>query len=142
MSDVQLLETVNGGEIQCVNGQIVLSEGLETAAFLSLFGGNSDDAGQTATDSIQWWGNLSEADPANRYRGELQFLLNTLPLIPANLQRFEEAAAADLSWMTDSIADDLAVAATMPALNRVDINVAIVIDGKTTLFTLTPLKTK
>lgn len=136
MSDVLHFQTPDGGEIVCENGQIALTEGPEVAAWLSLFGGNEDDSGQEADDAKQWWGNLSEKEPANRYRSETQYLLFTLPLTPANLQRFEEAAVADLSWMTESIATDLAVVATMPGPKRIDLRVELVIDGKTTPFTL------
>ena len=136
MSDVLHFQTPDGGEIICENGQIALTEGPEVAAWLSLFGGNEDDSGQEADDAKQWWGNLSETDTANRYRSETQYLLFTLPLTPANLQRFEEAASADLAWMTESIASDIAVVATMPGPKRIDLRVELVIDGETTPFTL------
>jgi len=132
--DVLIFQTVNGGEITISNGAPKLTEGLETAAYLSLFGGNEQDSGQTADDAKQWWGNLSEPDPANRYRSATQYLLATLPLIPANLQRIEEAAETDLAWMVDSIVSDLAVRATMPAPKRVDLDCALTIDGVTTPF--------
>jgi phage gp46-like protein len=139
MSDVFHFQTADGGELVCANGQIELTDDLSVAAYLSLFGGNEDDSGQEADDAKQWWGNLSEKEPANRYRSETQHLLLTLPTTPANLQRFEEAAAADLSWITESIATDLAVVATMPAPKRVDLLVSVVIDGKTTTFPLKAL---
>lgn len=136
MSDVLHFQTPDGGEIVCENGQIALTDGPEVAAWLSLFGGNEDDSGQEADNAKQWWGNLSETDASNRYRSELQYLLYALPLTPANLPRFEEAAASDLSWMTESIATDIAVVATMPAPKRIDLQIELVIDGKTTPFTV------
>jgi phage gp46-like protein len=136
--DVLLFQTPDGGEISCANGQITLTEGLDTAAYIALFGGNSDDSGLTADDSKQWWGNFDETDPDKRLRGQLQRLLNTLPLIPANLQRFEEAAVADLEWMKQSVADSIAARATMPGIDQVKIEIVTVIDGKTTKFSVTP----
>jgi phage gp46-like protein len=142
MSDIKLFETPNGGEIAIVNGQVGMTDGLETAAFLSLFGGNADDSAQTADDPKQWWGNLSETDLTKRFRSATQYLLSTLPLIPANLQRIEEAAMSDLAWMLDSVATDLAVRATMPGPKRINLDCALTIDGNTTSFTLAKLSYK
>ena len=136
--DVLFFQTADGGEIVATNGKLELTEGLDTAAFLSLFGGNSDDSGLTADESKQWWSNFDEPDPAKRYRSETQFLLRTLPLIPANLIRLEDAATKDLSWMLQSTADSIAVRATMPGINRVKLDIILVIDGKTTAFSLIP----
>ena len=136
--DVLFFQTADGGEVRAVNGQLELSEGLDTAAYLSLFGGNSDDSGLTADDAKQWWSNFDETDPAKRYRSETQFLLRTLPLIPANLIRLEDAAAKDLSWMLQSTTDSIAVRASMPGINRVQLDVVLVIDGKKTAFSVTP----
>lgn len=136
--DVLFFQTPDGGEVRCSNGQMAMSEGLDVAAYLSCFGGNAEDSGLTSDDSKQFWGNFSETDPAKKYRSELQFLLRTLPIIPANLTRFEEAAVKDLSWMTASVADSIAARASMPGVNRVKIDIAIVINGKTTAFSITP----
>jgi phage gp46-like protein len=136
MSDVLLFQTPDGGEVTITNGQFAQTDGLDVAAYLSLFGGNADDSGQTADDSKQWWGNIGESDPALCYRSATQYLLLTLPLIPANLQRIEEAAQSDLAWMLDDIATDLAVRATMPGPKRIDLDCALTIDGQTTSFKL------
>lgn len=138
MSDILLKQTPDGGECVIANGQLLMSEGLETAAYLSLFGSNSDDSGLSADDAIEWWANKIEPDPARKQRGQFQNLLATRPLTPANLQLFEEAAAADLAWFEDEIADSVAVVATMPGINTVLLAVAFVINGKTTAFKLTP----
>ncbi len=131
MTDVRLFQTENGGEIECVNGQIILNDGLETAAYLSLFGGNEEDSGLTATDSLQWWGNVWEQDPADKFRGETQFLLRSLPATSGNLRRVEDAANRDLSWLVDrKLARSIEVAASIPALNRILIKPRIVIDDR------------
>lgn len=139
MTDVRLYQTDDGGEIDIVNGQILLSkDGLETAAYLSLWGGNEDDGGGTADERRQWWANFQEPDPSRRYRSETQSLLRSIPLIPANLRRLEEAAGRDLAWFTDSkLATAVAVRATMPALNTVHFDVKIEIDGRVFPFEFT-----
>lgn len=130
MSDVRLYQTLDGGEIDTTNGQLVLSDGLETAAYLSLFGGNERDSGLPADDRYQFWGNLGEVDPKRRYRSETQNLLRSLPATSSNLRRIEDAAGRDLEWLTEDVADSVAVTATIPALNRVQLNVVVVIGGK------------
>jgi phage gp46-like protein len=125
VTDVLLRQTDDGGDITIQGGLLLMSEGLETAAYLSLFGGNEDDP--AATDpTLQWWGNLLETEPERSYRSETQFLLASLPLIPANLRRIEQAASRDLQWMLDTeIAQTVTVEATMPGLNRVRIGIVI-----------------
>lgn len=133
MTDVRLFHVEDGGEIEFKAGSAVMStDGFESAAYLSLFGGNERDAGTDATKHLEWWGNKGETDPARVYRSETGYLLATLPPIPANLRRLEEAAARDLAWMVGSIADSVTATATMPRLNAVDLKVTIVVNGKTT----------
>lgn len=136
--DIALKQTNDGGELTVANGQLLTSDGLETAAILSLFGGNTDDSGLAADDAIQFWGNLLEVDPARKQRSQTQHLLATLPITPASLQRFEEAALADLAWFEDSIADSIAVVASMPGINRIQLNVVIIVDGVATKLKLLP----
>lgn len=125
MTDVLLRQTNDGGDITVDHGLVLLSEGLETAVFLSLFGGNEDDAGGASTE-LQWWGNLIETEPASTYRSETQHLTRSLPAVPFNLRRIEQAASRDLQWMLDTgDADSVAVEATIPGLNRVRLEVTI-----------------
>ncbi len=138
--DVLLFQTPDGGEITALNGQLKLTGGLETAVMLSCFGGNVEDSGLSADNAKQWWGNVEETDTTKTYRSELQFLLKTLPLIPANLPRFEAAANKDLAWLADSVADSVAARATMPGIDQIKITIAIVINGKSTVFSVTPPK--
>lgn len=132
--DVRLYQTDDGGEIDVIGGQEQMADGLGTACYLSLFGGNERDSGLTADDSKQFWANLVEDDPNARYRSKTQALLTSLTLIPANLRALEDAAADDLSWLVPSIASDVAVDATMPALRSVLLNCRITVSGKTYLF--------
>jgi phage gp46-like protein len=130
VTDVRLFHTLDGGNIEFQNGQTAMSEGLETGAYLSMFGGNERDGGLDGTKHLQWWGNLIENDPAARYRSETQHLLRSLPAIPANLKRLEDAAKRDLAWFTEEIASSVEVTATMPKLNWVELHVEIMVSGK------------
>lgn len=125
MTDVLLRQTNDGGDITAVAGLLAMSDGLETAAYLSLFGGNEQDPGD-ADSTEQWWGNIGELEPARRYRSETQYLLRSLPAVPANLRRIEEAASRDLQWMIDSgLVKTIAASASIPELNRVQIDVVL-----------------
>lgn len=136
--DVRLYQTDDDGDIQYVNGKAVMSDGLETAAYLSLFGGNARDSGGDDTLHLQWWGNLSENDPSRQYRSETQHLIEGLSASTSNLRRVEDAANRDLAWMVESgLATSAEATATIPALNRLRIAVVIVIDDETFDFVFT-----
>ena len=131
MTDVLLRLFANGGQIEYIGGVVTLSDGLETAAFLSLFGGNERDRGIEADDSLQWWGNLIERDDDRRYRSRTQAIVRSLPLVPANLRRVEEAAGLDLTWFVESkLARFVRVIASIPALNRLRLDVEIEIQDE------------
>lgn len=129
MPDVHLFHTVDGGNIRYVNGQAVMSrDGLETAVYLSLFGGNASDSGIEGDDPKQWWGNADEPEETRQYRSETQYLLQTLVAIPANLRRLVEAVERDLAWMTsENIASDISVSAAMTGLHRVRLTIDVTV---------------
>lgn len=131
MTDVLLRHFPPGGNIEYINGQVTLHDGLETAIYLSLFGGNERDSGIEADDHLQWWANLSEPDADRIYRSAFQNLIRSLPLIPANLRRMEDAAILDLTWLVDAAgATYISAVASIPALNRVLLTIIIVVSGE------------
>lgn len=130
MTDVLLRQTDDGGEIFAEGGRFAMSDGLETAVYLSLFGGNEQDAGGSDTTQ-QYWGNVIEPEPTRQYRSETQYLVRALPAVPANLRRIEQAAERDLQWMLDTgVAQSLAVSARIPELNRIAVDVTVVTRGQ------------
>ena len=130
MTDVLLSQTPDGGEVTWINGEPSLTDGLDNAVFLSLFGGEVRDSGSDGDKPLEWWGNKIETDPAARYRSETQALIAALPLIPANMQRIEDAATRDLAWMVPSLAQTVVVDTSMPALNTLQIDVTLSVDGQ------------
>lgn len=132
MTDVYLFNTDDGGEIDIIDGVVTLTDGARVAIYLSLFGGNVEDNGQDANPK-QWWGNYNEQDVAKKQRSTFQNLLNTVPAIPFNLQRLQDAATFDLAWMTEGgFADSVDVVCTIPDKNRVRVQITIVAqDGET-----------
>lgn len=125
MADVLLRHTDDGGEMSCVNGVITTADGLETAAYLSLFGGNEADNGLADGVKQQWWANFEEPVPERRMRSQTQALLAGIPCVPFNLLRIEDAAKADLAWMEKALSATVSVVASIPALDRVQIDIEI-----------------
>ena len=59
--DVSLFQTNDDGNIEVEGGIVTMGGGLETSAYLSLFGGNEDDDNRT-DNPANWWGNIDETD--------------------------------------------------------------------------------
>lgn len=136
ISDVRLFNTADGGEICFENGLPVMSDGRDSAAYMSLFGGNEDDSGLPGDLSKQWWGNFSESNPSRCYRSETQFLLATLPPTTGNLRRIEGGANNDLAWfVADGLADSVMAVGSMPGRNRIKLDLFFVVDGNTVTVT-------
>ena len=128
MADAYFTHTADGGEIEYVNGKITMSDGLETAAYLSHFGGNEEDAGVDPDDASQWWGNFGENEE-RKQRSRVGYLLKTLIAIPANLRAVEDAARQDLAWMLDAFADSVDARATLTAPRQLKLEDYIVVNG-------------
>lgn len=134
MTDVHLFQTEDNGDIEIEGGIVTLTPGLDTTAYLSLFGGNLKDDG-SQNNSLTWWGNLDEDTPSRSYRSETQFLLGTIPATSHNLRRLEDAGRRDLQWLLDdSIASSLTVEASLIELNRVRIDIVIKAEGNESQF--------
>lgn len=111
MSNVKLIHTLNDGDLIIDNGTICTDGGLETAVYLSLFGGNDSGA--------EWWGNIGENDPDKQYISETQRLLVSLPLTSNNLRRLVNAIKRDLNWL-DAEKD---ITVEVIGLNRIKISI-------------------
>lgn len=132
--DVKLFQTDDEGDITVRDGVVEMGGGLETAAYLSLFGGNEEDNG-LADNPKTWWGNLDEIDQARQYRSETQNLLRAIPATSGNLRRIEDAAGRDLAWfITERVASSISVSASIPGVNRIKLTVDIEADGDESRF--------
>jgi phage gp46-like protein len=124
MTDVLLYQTTDDGEIDFSLADLVMTDGLETAVYLALFGGNDDDPGQ-ADLARSWWGNAGEP-LASQYRSETQYLLRSFPLTSATLPAVEDAARRDLAFLvSEKIAQSVSVLARIPGLNRLSLTVTV-----------------
>lgn len=124
--DVRMIHTPDGGEIVIENGTVEMADGLFNAFYLSTFGGNEDDDGTESTKAKQWWGNLGERRPARQLRSRTQAIMRSLPLVPGNLRKVEDAVAADTAWMLDAkVASSISALASIPGHNRLRLDVSI-----------------
>lgn len=125
--DVLQFQTDDNGDISVESGIVEMTGGLDTAVYLSLFGGNEDDDGRNENNK-NWWGNLSELEESRQYRSRTQYLLRSIPATSSNLLRIEQAVKADLSWLSN---EEITVTATIPGINRVRIQIEINADQTT-----------
>ena len=108
--DILLIETPDGGDIVFENGCVKPCKDFSTAVYLSLFGGNKDDAG-TVKNRRTWWANtLRETPESEKMISRFQAIITGLPLSLKNIRKAETAAALDLDWLkNEGVADEIIV---------------------------------
>lgn len=140
MTDVQIFQSQDGGDIKLDGGRIVTDDGIVSALYLSMFGGEMDDDGSSATESKQWWGNLIEGEPTRRYRSKTQSVLRSMPATTGNLRKVEDAVASDLAWVVETgLGTYAAGRARIPKVNTVQIDVFTEINGERIKIPLPPM---
>lgn len=123
--DVLLLSTVDGGNINMTDGLIEMTSGFESAAFLSLFGGNDGDDGTDATNPLEFWGNkLDDDNPDRKLTSRTQNILKGYPATPANLNLVNQAIQLDLNWMkANNTVDEFIINLSIPQPKRINIDI-------------------
>lgn len=106
--DLLLVDTPDGGDILIDEGLFQADSSLETAVYLSLFGGNKEDSGKVKTNKT-WWGNtLDETSDEEKLISRFQYIITALPLSVKNIRAAEAAAVLDLQWAINlGIADKI-----------------------------------
>ena len=106
--DVLLIETPDGGDIVLEDRLVKPCKDFSTAVYLSLFGGNKDDAG-TVKNRHTWWANTLKETPENeKMVSRFQAVIAGLPLSVKNIRKAETAAALDLEWLkNEGVADEI-----------------------------------
>jgi phage gp46-like protein len=124
MTDFKLFQTVDNGDIQVTNGNLLMDDSPETAVYLSLFGGNEDDPGESDLTK-QWWGNALSTDTTTHYRSRTQYLLRSIPQTSANLNKIKLAVESDLAWArTAGLFKDFEIFVSVPKINWLSIQIA------------------
>lgn len=132
--DISLFQTLDDGEITVEEGIFLTGDGLGTAVYLSLFGGNVEDDG-FSENSNQWWANVANDPPSKQYRSRTQHLLISLSMTLGNLKRVQDAVIKDLDWMLDEkIASSISAVVVVEDANRISISVSINAEGDVSEF--------
>lgn len=132
--DVILYQALDDGDITVEGGIVSMDGGLQTAAYLSLFGGNEQDDGRE-NSPLAWWGNTVGSNPNERQTSRTQHLLRSIAPTSRNLLRIQDAAEKDLEWLVEvGAASTVSVFASLPALNRVKLAVRIEAQGVESAF--------
>lgn len=113
MRDVWMFQTNDDGQVYAEDGDLVRTDGLETAAYLSLFGGNVEDDG-TSGNRAAWWGNAITGTESQHMTSRYQNFIEGREISSADLLRAEDLAMQDLSWLSELglSVDSLSVSAT------------------------------
>jgi len=130
MSDPDLILEENGGDAILSGGDLLLGNGLTSAAILSLWGGNIEDDGLPGSDSVQFWGNNISDDPKERLRSETQKLLTSIPATSGNLLRLQDAVLRDLAWMIPDLVSEMSVEIALIGVKRISITIDLTVNGE------------
>lgn len=135
--DVNFFDNLDGGQMAVENGFTEMTGRMAVAVYLSLFGGAMDDAGGDDLTKT-WWGNLDEPLEIHKYRSKTQYLLKSIPLTSGNLVLIQRAVLSDLQWILDvDAANELTAEVTIPGIDKANIKVDIVANGKKETFNFT-----
>ena len=114
MRDPLLFQTDDGGEINFDENGVETTDGLETAAYLSVLGGNETGP--------SWWGDTIQPSHEYKYNSRFQRALVESVASPASLIKLEEAAKNDLSELPTS---NVSVSASLVGPKKVKLDALI-----------------
>lgn len=119
--DLYLFQTLDGGNIEIVNGEPVMDGGFESATYLSLFG----------ADSSTHWMNEYQSE-SEKMTGQFYNFIKSNPKTVLNINKAQELAKLDLQWfINDGIADTINAEITSSSVNRIELVVEILLNGET-----------
>lgn len=123
--DIFLFNTLDGGEIDIKDGKALMTEGLETAVYLSLFSPSS------------WFCNEAAVDDAEVLYSNTQALINSAPQSTKNYRLLEQAISQDLNWLvTNNYADSVQSSVVSNNHSSIKIEIQITQSNDNQLITL------
>ncbi|AUR94091.1 hypothetical protein NVP1191O_32 [Vibrio phage 1.191.O._10N.286.52.B4] len=123
--DVLLFQTLNDSDMSITDGIVQMTQGLETAVYLSLF---------SPVDTY-----LNEAAETNdeKLSSQTEEIIQNKPQSSKNYQLLVQAVNADLKWLvTNGNANSIDTSVSSDGLNRVIISITIEQDSSSTNITL------
>lgn len=123
--DVLLFQTLNDGDISITDGIIKMTQGLETAVYLSLF------------SPSDWFGNEAAETKDEELSSRTNDFIRSKPQSSKNYQLLVQAVEDDLKWLTqNNHADRVSASVSSDGLNRVMISIVIEQDSGSTNLTI------
>lgn len=130
MTDILLTHTPDGGDIELANGRIVTDDTLRTAFYLSLFGGNEEDNGDSETQDEEFWGNKIAPSDDQKLRSKTQAVLLGTESTSANRIKVEDAVLEDLQWaVSQGWVESIVATVTIPSSKQARLRVVPVVNG-------------
>lgn len=126
--DIKLFLTNEGFDINLKENFIEMTNGFESAVYLSLFGGNDEDDASEATKKNRFWGNeLNDYE----YRSKTLNFINGRNANAQNLKLLEKYVLLDLNWFVEeNIADKVEADCSIPAFNELKIEIKLLRNNK------------
>jgi len=130
--DLLLIETPDGGDCMLDNGLLLADHGFATAFYLSLFGGNKEDAGKFKNRNT-WWGNTIPGVAENeKVTSRFQHFIQAVPMTIKNIKEAEGMAQLDLKWaIEEKIVDAIDVSIRSESMNKIRLFVTATKEGRT-----------
>jgi hypothetical protein len=126
--DVLIVETLNGGDLNKINNDVVIAYGWENMPYIALFGGNPQQSTPTeridGEQNFDWWGNGYEANPIVQINSETERTLSQVNLNSSGRILIEQAVLRDLNFMTNFA--NVSVDVSIISDDRVQIDIAII----------------
>jgi phage gp46-like protein len=126
--DLQIVETLNGGDAVLLGNDLAVIEGLENMIYLALFG-----------DDGTWWGNdlLLTGDSDKQFLSQTEAVLDAVTLNSAGRIAIEQAIKADLAFLlADVPGTTLSVSVAIAKPDRTEITITL--NGKDFYFQINP----
>lgn len=128
MQDVLILETLNGGDLNKVAGDLALAKGWENMPYIALFGGNVKQSTPTervdGEQNFDWFGNAFETETGLQINSQTERVLSQVNLNSNGRILIEQAVNADLEFMREFATVNVDV--SIISDDRVQIDIAII----------------
>lgn len=128
MADIELYETLEGGDFLLKGNDLSVIDGWQNMVYLALFGGNVEQSTQQFNEDEQrfdWWGNdtFYQDRPKPQFNSNTERLLNQTPVSSAGLEKIRQGVVSDLAFMIEFAEIEVSVSAISDDRIRIDISV-------------------
>ena len=127
MQDVLILETLNGGDLNKVAGDLALAKGWENMPYIALFGGNVRQSTPTervdGEQNLDWFGNAFETETGLQINSQTERVLSQVNLNSNGRILIEQAVNADLEFMREFATVNVEVSIISDDRVQIDIDV-------------------